>query len=58
MIRNHADRSRIRKFGYSRPLLIVLLLTAVTVSLSADDRKVETIDATAMGTSTQMGKVD
>jgi hypothetical protein len=56
MIRNHADKSRIRKFGYVRLLLTTLLLTAVTVSLSADDRKVETIDATAMGTSTQLGK--
>jgi hypothetical protein len=57
MIRKRADKSRIRKFGFGRPLLIALLLTAVTVSLSADDRKTQTIDATAMGTSTQMGKV-
>ena len=57
MIRNHVDKLRIRKFGYVRLLLITLLLTAVTVSLSADDRKVETIDATAMGTSTQLGQV-
>jgi len=57
MIRNHEDKLRIRKFGYVRLLLITLLLTAVTVSLSADDRKVETIDATAMGTSTQLGQV-
>ena len=57
MTRNHVDKLRIRKFGYVRLLLITLLLTAVTVSLSADDRKVETIDATAMGTSTQLGQV-
>jgi hypothetical protein len=37
-------------------LLSLMLLTAVTLALSADDRKVETIDATAMGTSTQLGK--
>jgi hypothetical protein len=57
MIHNQVDKLRIRKFGYVRLLLITLLLTAVTVSLSADDRKVETIDATAMGTSTQLGQV-
>ena len=57
MTRNHVDKLRIRKFGYVRLLLITLLVTAVTVSLSADDRKVETIDATAMGTSTQLGQV-
>jgi hypothetical protein len=57
MIHNQVDKLRIRKFGYVRLLLITLLLTAATVSLSADDRKVETIDATAMGTSTQLGQV-
>src|SRR5258705_5596697 len=57
MIRNHVDKLRIRKFGYVRLLLITLLLTAVPVSLSADDRKAETIDATAMGASTQLGQV-
>ena len=57
MTRNNADKFSIRKFSYGGLLLIALLLTAVTVALSADDRKVETIDATAMGTSTQLGKV-
>ena len=33
-----------------------LILTAATLGISADDGKVETIDATAMGTSTQLGK--
>jgi hypothetical protein len=46
----------IRKFGYSRLVLAALLLTAVTLANSQDERKVETIDATAMGTSTQLGK--
>jgi hypothetical protein len=46
----------IRKFGYSRLVLATLLLTAVTLANSQDERKVETIDATAMGTSTQLGK--
>ena len=32
-----------------------LILTAATLAISADDDKVETIDATAMGTSTQLG---
>ena len=46
----------IRKFGYSRLVLATLLLTAVTLANSQDERKIETIDATAMGTSTQLGK--
>jgi hypothetical protein len=33
-----------------------LLITAITLAFSAEDRKIETIDATAMGTSTQLGK--
>ena len=53
---DHRDKSKIRKFSYGGLLLITLLLTAVTLALSADDRKVETIDANAMGTSTQLGK--
>jgi hypothetical protein len=52
-----AGRSRIHKSSYVGMLLVALLLTAVTLALAADDRKVETIDATAMGTSTQMGKI-
>ena len=57
MKRNNADKFSIRKFSSGGLLLTALLLTAVTVALSADDRKVETIDATAMGTSTQLGKM-
>jgi len=44
-----------RKFGRGG-LLLTLLLAAAIPAISADDRKTETIDATAMGTSTQMGK--
>jgi hypothetical protein len=51
------SKSTPRKFAYSGLLLTALLLTAVTLAISADDRKVETIDATAMGTSTQLGKI-
>ena len=57
MRRENAGRCRIHKFSYSGMLLATRLLTAVTLALAADDRKVETIDATAMGTSTQMGKM-
>jgi hypothetical protein len=56
MTRNNADQFSIRKFSYGGLLLTALLLTAVTVALSAEDRKPETIDAIAMGTSTQLGK--
>jgi hypothetical protein len=45
-----------RKFGHSSLLLATLLLAGVTLALSADDRKVETIDATARGSGTQLGK--
>jgi hypothetical protein len=56
MTRNNADKSNIRKFSYRGLLLSMLLVSAVTFALSADDRKVETIDAIAMGTSTQLGQ--
>jgi hypothetical protein len=45
-----------RKVGYGSLLLTILLLTAVTFANSQDERKIETLDATAMGTSTQLGK--
>jgi hypothetical protein len=47
---------KIRKFGYGTVLLATLLLTTVTLVHSQEDKKIETIDATAMGTSTQLGK--
>jgi hypothetical protein len=47
--------STARKFGYGG-LLLALLLAAAVPAISADDNPTETIDATAMGTSTQMGK--
>jgi hypothetical protein len=49
------QRSTTRKFGYSGFVLVLLLAVAMP-AISADDRKTETIDATAMGTSTQMGR--
>jgi hypothetical protein len=49
---------KIQKIGYGSMLIAVLLLAAVATALSADDGKVKvgTIDATAMGTSTQLGQ--
>src|SRR3981081_90332 len=55
MIDSKMPRFAARKFGYSC-LLLALLLAAAIPAISADDRKTETIDATAMGTSTQLGK--
>jgi hypothetical protein len=56
MMRNITDRSNSRKFGYGALLLAALVLIGVTAAVSADDRSTETIDATAMGTSTQLGQ--
>lgn len=50
-----APRSVARKFGYTGLLLAMVLSAAMSAS-SQDDRKSETIDAVAMGTSTQLGK--
>jgi hypothetical protein len=47
---------RIRKISLGGLLLVALLL-AVTLVMSADERGVEVIDSTAMGTSTQLGTV-
>lgn len=56
MIPNTDSEWTLRNFGKGGLVLATLILTAVTLAISADDRKVETIDATAMGTSTQLGK--
>lgn len=49
--------STVRKIGCISCLFAALLLTVVSFSVSADNKKtkVGTIDATAMGTSTQLG---
>jgi hypothetical protein len=57
MKRNNSDKCKIHKFSGGALLLTTLLLTAVTLALSADEPKVETIDATATGTSTQLGQI-
>jgi hypothetical protein len=54
MINSNIPRFTARKFGYSG-LLVALLLSAAIPASSQNDRKIETIDATAMGTSTQLG---
>jgi hypothetical protein len=56
MPRVSTNRSNFRKFGYGGLLVAALLLTAVTFALSADRGKTATIDATATGTSTQLGR--
>jgi len=57
MTGNDRRESRVHRFGYSSFLLVALLLTVTAFTLSAADRDVETIDAVAMGTSTQLGKI-
>lgn len=49
-------KSRVQKASFAGLLTAVLVFGGVMLALSADDRKVETIDATAQGTSTQLGK--
>ena len=55
MLNSKIQSATARKFRYGG-LLLGLLLVAAIPAISADDRKTEIIDATAMGTSTQMGK--
>jgi hypothetical protein len=55
MIDSKVLRSPAKKFGYGG-VLFALLLTVAIPAISQDDKKTEIIDATAMGTSTQMGK--
>jgi hypothetical protein len=56
MTHSKNSKSKASKFGCGVLLFAGLLITAVTLAFSAEDRKIETIDATAMGTSTQLGK--
>jgi hypothetical protein len=55
MIRNGENKFVIRRFAQGIVLLAVMMISA-TIAISADDRKTETIDAMAMGTSTQLGR--
>jgi hypothetical protein len=56
MMRDNTGRPNFRKSGYGALLLAALALIGVTAVVSAEDRSTETIDATAMGTSTQLGQ--
>jgi hypothetical protein len=54
---NMKAKAVVKRSVRNNALIAVLLVAATALSgASAQDRKVETIDATAMGTSTQMGK--
>ncbi len=55
MVQCNPGESRVRKVGFGG-LLVVALLLAVALVMSADDRGTEVIDAVAMGTSTQLGR--
>jgi hypothetical protein len=55
MLNSKIQSATAQKFRYGG-LLLGLLLVAAIPAISAADRKTEIIDATAMGTSTQMGK--
>jgi hypothetical protein len=57
MVRNNSNQWNSRRFSVGALLLTTLLLMAVTLAVSADQGKVETIDATATGTSTQLGQI-
>jgi hypothetical protein len=56
MAQRKDSKFTVPKFGYGSFLLAILLLTAVTLANSQEDKKIETIDATARGTSTQSGR--
>jgi hypothetical protein len=55
MICNSENKLIIRRFVHGMVLLAVLMISAAAIAVS-EDRKTETIDATAMGTSTQLGR--
>ena len=55
MLNSKIQSAYARQFRYGG-LLLGLLLVAAIPAISADDKKTEIIDATAMGTSTQLGK--
>jgi hypothetical protein len=55
MTQNHSPSSRVCRVAFTL-LLTTLLLATVAFPLPAQDRGTEVIDATARGTSTQMGR--
>jgi len=56
MTSNCETKFIIRRFVRGIVLLAILMISAAAIAISSDDRKTETIDATAMGTSTQLGQ--
>jgi hypothetical protein len=54
---NRNSNFKFRKFRYLGLLLASLFVATIALAIPTDDREIETIDATAMGTSTQMGQV-
>jgi len=56
MISDSENKFIIHRFVHGIVLLAVLMISAAAIAISADDRKAETIDAMAMGTSTQLGR--
>lgn len=56
MMYSNVSKSTVRRFCFYSFLLVVLQLT-LPPTISADNGKSATIDATAMGTSTQLGSV-
>jgi len=57
MTQNNSCESRVGQFGFRSFLIVPLLLAAAASPVPAQDRGEEVIDATAMGTSTQLGRV-
>jgi hypothetical protein len=55
MVYSNNSKSARRRYGYHGLLLVTLLLIAITPAPSQGNGKSATIDATAMGTSTQLG---
>ncbi len=57
MMQSKDSKFTARRFGYGTLALAILMLTAAASSNSQEDKGIEAIDATAMGTSTQSGKL-
>jgi hypothetical protein len=56
MMQRKDSKFKTRKFAYASLTLAILMLAAVTRTNSQEDKKIETISATARGTSTQSGR--
>jgi hypothetical protein len=56
VIHKNENKFSIRRIASGSLLLALLVISAATIAISQEERKPATIDATAMGTSTQLGK--